>query len=790
MGKRIALACLLTGLLACGDDDGMEMPDAAVGLDAPECSADPDCDDGVFCNGAETCSAGACVAGEPPCMADQSCDEDMDRCVTPCDVADADGDGVDAPECGGADCDDADPNRFPGNVEVCDAEGHDEDCDPETLGPDRDGDGFVSTLCCNGETCGEDCDDFRRYIAPGAPELCDLLDGDCDGSVDEGVAVRGFVDADGDRRGDPEQPIRGCPAADDFAFLGDDCDDTDPSTPGEELIGDEADNDCDGRVDEAETGVRTLWPDGDGDGYGDPEGLTLEGSVAVEGYVPVSGDCDDDDPMVHPGAPERCNGLDDDCDGAADFRIGEGDGEDDDRDGYPDAACDPEGEADCDDRNPDVHPGAEEVCDGVDNDCDAATPAEDACQTVTWYVDADGDGWGDDAGSGMSSDVPLEGYARRAGDCDDEDPSKRPDAYEDCNAEDDDCDGVIDERADRVCGGTNALGACVAGTCERLVCARGYDDCDDMPLDCETPLDGLANCGACGNVCRSGPNTVPACVDQECRFECAPGFGDCNDDLATDGCEANLMTDEANCGRCTAACRDGADATATCSMGACEYACAPGWSDCDMDLGEEGSNFCETRTSRDPFACGDCATSCDAGAPVCVEGSCQGWSFASDGSDGAFAFVPDVVDGTVMTLPSGVHAFDGDVVIPAGTTLRTSGSGVLEIYATGAIRVEGTVDVSGGDGASAGGSDVSYWDCGAGGETGTGVAGVRGGGVAAGGIALPGESRGVSARCGRGGRFGGGGGGDHGERAGGGGGGGPGGGGGGGGLYTDGGAGG
>ena len=74
MGKRIALACLLTGLLACGDDDGMEMPDAAVGLDAPECSADPDCDDGVFCNGAETCSAGACVAGEPPCMADQSCE--------------------------------------------------------------------------------------------------------------------------------------------------------------------------------------------------------------------------------------------------------------------------------------------------------------------------------------------------------------------------------------------------------------------------------------------------------------------------------------------------------------------------------------------------------------------------------------------------------------------------------------------------------------------------------------------------------------------------------------------
>ncbi|NIR42197.1 MAG: hypothetical protein GWN79_04495, partial [Actinobacteria bacterium] len=106
---------------------------------------------------------------------------------------------MDSLACGGSDCDDSDPNRFPGNTEICDSEGVDEDCDPETLGDrDVDGDGQVSAECCNGARCGGDCADRLPDVFSGAAEVCDLRDQDCDGSVDEGVAVMLFEDLDGD----------------------------------------------------------------------------------------------------------------------------------------------------------------------------------------------------------------------------------------------------------------------------------------------------------------------------------------------------------------------------------------------------------------------------------------------------------------------------------------------------------------------------------------------------------------------------------------------------------------
>ena len=201
-----------------------------------DCRFDADCIDGNFCNGVEKCepsSPGAdergCVPGvEGPCEEEGSCNEDIDICVAACE--DRDGDGFGAISCGGSDCDDTDARRSPGRAEICDAEGLDEDCDPTTFGPDRDGDGFIDIECCNGENCGTDCDDLRARFSPDASEVCNGLDDNCDGDIDESVRQTFYADTDGDGFGDSSAEQVGC-----FDTIGSgyspiigDCDDTNP----------------------------------------------------------------------------------------------------------------------------------------------------------------------------------------------------------------------------------------------------------------------------------------------------------------------------------------------------------------------------------------------------------------------------------------------------------------------------------------------------------------------------------------------------------------------------------
>ena len=164
------------------------------------------------------------------------------------------------------------------------------------------------------------------------------------------------------------------------------------------------------------------------------------------------GDCDDSNPSIHPYAYESCNGLDDDCDGEVDEGVQTAFYPDADGDGYgtwtgtPILGCSPppgyvDNYQDCDDTHATVHPWASELCDSLDNDCNGYV---DEGVATAWYLDADGDGYGDQW-TGVYACSPVEGRITMGGDCDDTNPAIHPEAPEQDNGIDDNCNNVIDE---------------------------------------------------------------------------------------------------------------------------------------------------------------------------------------------------------------------------------------------------------------------------------------------------------------------------------------------------------
>jgi hypothetical protein len=318
-----------------------------------------------------------------------------------------------------------------------------------------------------------------------------------------------------------------------------------------------------------------FYADQDGDGRGALE-PTVTGCIAPPGYETTHDDCDDGDSAVHPGAPERCNGIDDDCDGHSDSSVVYY--ADLDRDGYgndDDQYCDtpPIQHAfrggDCDDQDTHAHPDAAERCNGIDDDCDAET---DEGVLITSYVDADGDGYGHGGSLVMSCEVP-EGTTSDSTDCDDREAAVHPDAEETCNDIDDDCDKRIDDDDDDLDAPAqyadndgDGFGDPTTGekACDWIL-DRVFDaaDCDDQhasvnPMAYETcnaiddDCDGLADDDAPVVTGRSifytdgdgdGLGTLPyvmRCVAPRGHVET---YGDCDDTDATIGPRTTMYRD-------------------------------------------------------------------------------------------------------------------------------------------------------------------------------------------------------------------------------------------------------
>ena len=692
------------------DDDGDGVAACAGDCDDTDPTISPL--EPELCDGIDTDCNGLDDAGNPG-VDDQETDDDTDGVI----------------ECDG-DCDDTQVTVFPGSPEICD--GLDNDCDPATdelvdadadgeatcdgdcddddlainttaaevcdtidnncdgvidEGFDSDGDGFFAGTDCLAAYGSEDCDDLDPAIFPGAEDVCDGADNNCNGLADElfdiGAGAGGGAEIN-DSLGlqEFEAEVAGAGAVADVnvyleiehTYTGDlDLFLISPAGTSVELSTDNggSGDDFGGTTfdDEAATSIigsvapflgafapEGLLSDFDGeegqgtwtltidDDFGGDEGVLIAWEVIVstgdedgDGTFACT-DCDDDDPAAFPGNPELCDGIDNDCDVTTDETV------DGDTDGQ--TVCD----GDCDDEDPTSYDLAPELCDGLDNDCDGAVPTdevdddEDGALACADCDDADPlldypaseeicDGIDNDCDPLTDENVDEDGdfIALCGGDCDDADPLTYPGAPELCDGIDNDCNETTDELVDNDGDGDAACdGDCddtdiLINLAATEVCDGVDNNCDDVLLD--------------GEDVDADDDGAIACLD--CDDDDAltlPGAPEACDGLDND-CDGTILdeeldTDTDGLSPCAGDCDDTDAAT---FPGATEV-CDGGDNDCDTLVPEE-----EADADSDGYlACGeDCDDTNDEVGPdapedtpaLCEDGldnDCDGFVDADD----------------------------------------------------------------------------------------------------------------------------------------------------------------
>jgi hypothetical protein len=748
-----SLLCVpVSGTCQCvGDDPGAA--EICDGLDN-DCDAEIDEDlEPEVCevtNQLGVCQGwSACVDGGWACDAPEAEPEQCDGLDNDCDgsvdedFADDDGDGL-------ANCvdPDSDNDGLEGDADNCPA-----DANPDQGDLDQDGVGDVCDpdVDGDGENNFGDCAPTNPDIHPGAEELCNGLDDDCDGQFDEGFAdsdadgLANCVDPDSDNDGVPDDsdlcPNETDPSQTDLDGDGlgdacdddkdgdgytctdtgscDDCNDQDPFVNGDaEEICDDLDNDCNGVVDEG-------FVDTDGDKLAD----CVDDDDDGDGDLDVL-DCAPEDGSVFAFAQELCDGLDNDCDGSTDEDLGGiscGKG-----------ACQHEVAACAEGQPGQCNPfeGAEpEVCDGIDNDCDGLVDTADAedllvhdqmacewqngvcggtskplelCQDGVWVVcplaiyatvapdyevgnelscdglDNDCDGLTDEdftllqatgdtvAGTGLlcgtgacAGGVTVCNAAGDGTVC----ATSGFATQELCNGEDDDCDGLVDAADDSMSVADvppckNQLGVCEGSIMPPALCVEGQwtacgdaeyaahsqlyqasteTDCDGLDNDCDGQADedfvlvlatGATVSGLdvdCGVGPCAGGHTQ--CAEDESGLECSTaGVAAtelCNDDddncdgLVDNGAEAACISNVCSGGTCQdASCADGVqngDESGEDCGGSCPK--CPGGESCTVGT-ECESGTCDTGVCTEPEfdwvtgEFGDCSNACGDGMRI------------------------------------------------------------------------------------------------------------------------------------------------------------------------------
>jgi hypothetical protein len=645
---------------------------------ATQCESDAGCPSGFACS--PLGNGTYCLPTSQSCTCDATLAGLTRPCVTSNDAGSCSGTETCQGDAGWGDCSAQTPQP-----ETCN--GIDDDCNGTA------DDGLGGTGCTRANDFGV-CAGTLECAGPAGlvcsapeplPEACNRKDDNCDGNTDDAGALgctSWFIDGDGDGLGASSTAKCLCaPDATHTVSVGGDCDDADANVGAQgqaevcTATGNLAqDEDCDGAVDEVGAeGCIPVYPDADGDGFG----ANVEALCTCnpgQGTSQLTGDCNDSNTDIHPGAQETCNASDDDCDGTTDEEGAIGCSiyyadQDNDTFGTQTASaclCGPAGVLsagntdDCDDANNTIYPGAAETCNGEDDDCDEDTDELGAVGCTSYYFDGDSDDFGDDTASVCACLSPSADYAPTGGDCNDLNAAINPASNEACNGTDDDCDGNIDELGATGCAdGYADLDGDGYGNPEAPLCAclpfgdgtsvdpsdcddtsgavspEGVETCGGADEDCDGAVDeiGAAGClgysldmdgdgyGVAGDlVCACGPSTpYSALLEGDCDDSSAdvgPGGAElCNG--ADDDCDGTV--DEPGAGGCLPYYPDAdGDGFGTSAVSACQ--CAPS---ADLPLPWPGDcDDADPLTNPSVFEPCTLATDCCVSGSQCIYGWC------------------------------------------------------------------------------------------------------------------------------------------------------------------------